>query len=1298
MKVKKCRSGLYFLLVALSGICISYPSNAQSVNFSPALKNGTSKDFVPASPSASSLGIYGQIPVSNFTGIPVIDIPLYQIRYKDLSIPLGLSYHAGEVKPDVPPGEVGLGWALRAGGSITRVIKGMTDFEAYPGSLYPQPVLFNPTSKETWGTDSAMRRYLKDGYVIADDVANPDEFYFNINGITGKFYMDFSGSMKVKSGQDTYFQVDVEVISNKKFKMPTLSQVPSSVHLVTYKDTLTKKRMIYKLTLTDGNGIKYIFGGTDESIEFSRPGTGVGGTLDGSFIQDPGCYIAPVTWNLTSIQSPYGYRIDLQYQRGITVTKVGYCDISWYTWNKQGVPPISKAGNLPIAKGEKSMLINTSVLSSITTPREKINFSRSIDSDQLRFPTDPYLHDVNSINENLFEWYEDVANANTEIMYPHRMDSILVSDKTNRLTRVINFRYFNDELNTKRLKLLGVAIKGSNTSLSNYGYTMKYNEIPLPPYLAYKTDHYGFYNGRNPYIVSSNPNDYLSLDQHAFYTSKEPDSAYVQAEILKSIHYPTGGFTEFTYEPNWYGAYVSTWPFTVLNNQTVKNKITGGVRIKQITSYTEPGLKTSEKRYYYTKNYKTGGDTSSGVLAYQPVYYEAYSGTITPPLRREGQTNNYNGAFTYWQWSTNPIYPLSATRGNHVTYSEVTEVNTDNSFTVYKYKNYDNGYNDITPVNYLCDNTDLKEFWKEDEGSSMDLERGQSLSEEYYDATKALKKKRLYQYNDDPARLSDNIRVLAQTPNNLSKADIPSYRVIARLIYTYFPSLKRLQEVDYEGGDSIVNTIHFAYHPDYRTLLKDSSTASDGRSIVNQNRYPKEMADLGVMEPYQRMVSRSIVNQPVEKERIINGAKVNKIITEYAKALSADTSLILAKNMKTQFGNETVETRANFTKYDSLGNPQAAIMQGGVKICYMWSYARSYPIAKIVNADYSTVETVMGGQVRVDSIARSIIEDYVLNNLLAVLRTDSRLSGAEITTYTYDISNGMTSEIDPKGLGTYYKYDALGRLSIVEDHERNILKRICYNYSGQQEDCPINSYMPYQRCYSLTKDDICIADQLCRFKIVYRQTNVNVQVKKMFADPEFSSFTADGFYTDRERLNGTTGPLIYEYVKNGVSKYRNYCGNSDPKVFGYSPRLLGGDSLCTWNGLDTVYGFGDNIAYGGTLANAPQGVLAPIMPAGYYVYNNQYFQVTNGVIGTIYSCTPPVSSRRAGYGFSALSACQILLGNFIYYNTTSFAVGTNVYSDAALTTPAASGYYNLGDSRVARILNGVVVSITSCIL
>ena len=49
------------------------------------------------SPNAANLGLYGEIPVSHFTGTPSIEIPLYELKTEYLNLPISLSYHASGV-------------------------------------------------------------------------------------------------------------------------------------------------------------------------------------------------------------------------------------------------------------------------------------------------------------------------------------------------------------------------------------------------------------------------------------------------------------------------------------------------------------------------------------------------------------------------------------------------------------------------------------------------------------------------------------------------------------------------------------------------------------------------------------------------------------------------------------------------------------------------------------------------------------------------------------------------------------------------------------------------------------------------------------------------------------------------------------------------------------------------------------------------------------------------------------------------------------------------------------------------
>ena len=62
-----------------------------------------------SSPTAASLGKFGDIPVSYHTGIPHIDIPIYTVESGSIKLPIGLSYHAAGLKVQDNAGWVGAG-------------------------------------------------------------------------------------------------------------------------------------------------------------------------------------------------------------------------------------------------------------------------------------------------------------------------------------------------------------------------------------------------------------------------------------------------------------------------------------------------------------------------------------------------------------------------------------------------------------------------------------------------------------------------------------------------------------------------------------------------------------------------------------------------------------------------------------------------------------------------------------------------------------------------------------------------------------------------------------------------------------------------------------------------------------------------------------------------------------------------------------------------------------------------------------------------------------------------------------
>jgi len=77
---------------------------------------------VPA-PEAASLGKYGDVGVSYFTGNPNISIPLYNLTVRDVSMPITLDYESSGVRVNSLPTWAGQNWTLNVGGVITRTVK-----------------------------------------------------------------------------------------------------------------------------------------------------------------------------------------------------------------------------------------------------------------------------------------------------------------------------------------------------------------------------------------------------------------------------------------------------------------------------------------------------------------------------------------------------------------------------------------------------------------------------------------------------------------------------------------------------------------------------------------------------------------------------------------------------------------------------------------------------------------------------------------------------------------------------------------------------------------------------------------------------------------------------------------------------------------------------------------------------------------------------------------------------------------------------------------------------------------------
>jgi hypothetical protein len=573
---------------------LTYKSHDQIFNPAATTTYGSSRDFYPVSPQVGSLGIFGQIPVGNFTGTAQINIPIYELKYQELSVPISISYHASGNKPDIIPGPVGLGWTLQAGGVITRTINGIPDngpINPYTGSGVKRLGWIDFRDEKNWYDSNILKSQISNQELAFERGYDPDEYYFNINGQTGKFYKDYTDTFKVQSKQGESFFV--------------------IINASTYD--------IFGFTMIDTKGVKYNFGGI-AATEYTQPGLNYTSFYSLLKLSD---YVLPTSWYLNSIESPNGYKINFIYGSRNVLSKVRFTDFS-------GCYNLIFPGTSNYMDREKSNLISSYYLTEINSPLGKVKFLNSVASKQLGYPALPPRSDINESNF-LFD-----VNANVlPFSMPTKIDNILVQDNDSNEVHKFNLNYTSDY--NIRLKLLSLdevkTDNGAPNDLVLSQYKFEYNQTSLPSYLSGKTDNYGFYNGKdffstdiknkiNTVLAAQTSSNIASLSD-LVNNAKLPDTTLVRAEILEKITYPTGGYTVFKYEPNDYGCKNHIWPFNVENN-TNGIQVTGGVRIRSILNYDNNNNKIGEKIYHYIKNFSSGGTISSGVLAYTPQYIESF--------------------------------------------------------------------------------------------------------------------------------------------------------------------------------------------------------------------------------------------------------------------------------------------------------------------------------------------------------------------------------------------------------------------------------------------------------------------------------------------------------------------------------------------------------------------------------------------------------------------------------------------------------------------------------------------------
>lgn len=783
--------------------------------------------------------------------------------------------------------------------------------------------------------------------------------YFGMSG-HGEDSMYDVFTLSLPQGQ-AHFIVEQTVPWSGKWEVITAS-VPYQIEPL---QCSADNKLFRGFKVTDENGLIYYFGEdsegakTDRYIERSR----VAGSL------------LPTTYLLRKVELPGGNQREVTFEWDMNdlqaVQTISYqTSIDGY-----GEVPGSEGGSSNISEGiyydqiEGSQVAG-SVLKKITLPNAIVNFT--YDGNGLCF--------MNIVDEN---------KITIRTIY------FKIRDKLLEYIRINDDEKYGFHYNNKRF--------GS----------------------IYEQDFWGYYNG------AGSKNTHYTHPSYAYqilrYNSqrllvgadRKPNNAYVDANILEQVDYPTGGYTRFEYEPHRY-----FW-----NN---KIQTGGGLRVKRTITATNAMYEDDKP---IIRNFQYGMNE----CGYGKCSIEPNEETFVSELFCRCQSNLLDYSYRQTTVHPNSLYSGYLLFNLPIWYNDVTEYVTDNGKVYYKYDYEPDAlapYKNENINDFLIDYPKIKLFYK----------RGISLQaswqyEHIFDRAPRLIKKQIYDamgvetYREEciyrpaeeyPGKSLQNINY-TMIFNNISNSDVcypnAAYDFLISPISPkmYFLDSKTITE------DGISTRINYQYNHT-KSYNRIEIIHSDSTIVLEKYLYADDdLSELpvscGTSQSVLRNGHRNIL--PICISRSVNGKVTERKIIQYRDLWGKNMNYVYPIEEHFQIGDGDFEKRVEYNWYNKAGKP-VEVRMDDQSIVYLWGYHSQYPIAKIENCTYNEVLAIID-QNSLEEIAAAIAPDDEQWEKVNSLR--KQLPDAIVSTFTYQPLVGMLSETAPSGITTYYKYDKAGRLT-----------------------------------------------------------------------------------------------------------------------------------------------------------------------------------------------------------------------------------------------------------------------------
>ena len=1003
--------------------------------------------FAPT-PTAASIARFGDVPVSPFTGLPSISIPLYSFNVVGLELPLRLDYDASGVQMNVLPGWVGHNWSLAAGGVITRTVNDIPDEFICPSHDPGRYYFFNYFQSHSAlqnidysSNPTSVLKSLLDGPLIYD--LEPDVFTFNFLGHHGQFFLGNDGQWKVLSEDNLDIEFNVNDYQNHLLK-PFIEKYPYTAASDDQPKTIEGFRII------DGDGFVYEFGFDTDAIEYNTD------FMRQSQSEKLSSWIA-TSWYLRNIKDRYGNILySFTYERGEFFAQFHHAYQSTTadgsnSWTNYA--PLSITGGGFSFSGLQVTNWNFPLSATLNAP-VYLRRIDAADGSYAEFNTtvqdQSYLH--NSLAEiigepvyaklrslatgemvpqgNIFEYLENTKYSAYHVLElsewwnqtnlfvatgTRRLNNIKIGSSLTTDYNIIKLDYAMDS--RPHLRQVRWEEPYNGTGVADRKYKLIYDRYGTIPsdYLTRKVDHWGYFKSQ-PFPLS-----YNNLEQ-TFKSYRQPEEDYIKRGALTGIIYPTGGMSVLEYEANTFSTVQSLDRSQMIDSTGVGS----GLRIKSIKDYEDSTCTKLLSSKTYTYNLP-GSNSSSGELIAAPVYY----------WHRWRAYTQESGASLYISTFRNSsIVPLVNSFGPSVGYTWVEEQLANGSKKVYHYSNLSNTQHDLLQVTSGFNTSEPSPY---DHFTEYGMTRGKLLDESDYDSIGNLVKTIGYTYRSDinqtPSVLCCNI-LAAAGPQSLDY-----YR--GRLYKRYYPKYDLTSKITtiYNNGSSVTTEWYvrsdrhltrpqtYFHYADIRTL--DSIAIIRGNSSQEQSfKYTINYGNSSVLNLFNKAFDLSVISEKYYRNQQLIMENVSEF--DNFSILNANWPMPVREiRINADLSRDTLVT---YYGYTPIGLPYLYRRTGEELTTLSWRVNYCFLGSKCIGRNYEPT---------------GFPDDYHITSNW--MRDNAKLFLGSINEgmlylYSYYPLKGVASVTEPNGITTYYDYGKMGVLNLIRDEKFNTIKQFQLNY------------------------------------------------------------------------------------------------------------------------------------------------------------------------------------------------------------------------------------------------------------